>query len=105
MMSAHRLISFSVEHSADAMFHLTEHGFSKLESYFDRAEGENFNEYMSSRIENSSDTFYCQIPFKVSPAHPTIAVDLREDEEVLGQLSNSISSGRDASGSAVNFWK
>jgi len=63
--------------------HLTDEGFRKLEQWREIA-GDDFETYVSSRINNGFDTFYCQIPFGISPIS-TKVIDLRSEEEVVGQ--------------------
>jgi len=80
--------------------HLTEDGYSKLKNYYELAKSNTkFFQYACARINDSCDTYYCQIPFVISPDATTVA-DLRSSEEVIGQLTNFYHSGQ-----TEYFWK
>jgi len=79
--------------------HLTDAGFAKLNTYWPMTNSspslrnEGFFKFASSRIHESSCTFYCQIPFRIIDEDPDfIAADFREDAEVTGQLNDFVSS-------------
>ena len=84
--------------------HLTDDGFSRLDHYKQVAEGD-FVQYVKARIGGSTHTFYCQIPFSISTVCNVMTADLRDPDDVISQLSNSISSRRDAAGSTIHFWQ
>jgi len=69
--------------------HLTDQGFQVMERYLQIAGRESFKDYASARIENSSQEFYCQIPFQITDV-PASVVDYRTTQEVVGQLSAAI---------------
>ena len=70
-----------------------------MEKLFSDAEKEKVNayEYVTSHIRGLSD-LYCQFDFRVTD-DPCTVVDLRPEEEIVGQLTEFIQKGE-----ADDFW-
>ena len=69
--------------------HLTDEAFVRMKRYEEIADGD-LKGYLKTRLrEGLENTFYCQIPFQISSVPCTVA-DVRDSEEVVGQLSSFI---------------
>jgi len=77
---------------------LTREGKDKVREFFQKAQEEKAEdplEYIRQRISDSDTEFYCQIPFEiVDDPEPCEVVDLRQKEQVIGQLRAFILSGK-----------
>jgi len=79
---------------------LTEAGFNEIEQYCKEAKAKHqgIKEYVIHHIDQSTVKFYYQIPFIVSYELCQV-VDLRNGDDVIRQISRSLTSGR-----AGNCW-